>query len=163
MQRKKGFTLVELLVALVCAALVLSMITAAVIFLTKMNDGATNESKTLFQLQTVKDFVQKNTSKDLGDFGVLDFNYKVEDGKVLHRTVVADESGNPQIREEQVVVSNSLIEDITFSSKEGTVSGNTVKIFTCTITYDGGQTFEFVAYTKTTPTTPTETDPTPQP
>lgn len=157
MQRKKGFTLVELLVALVCAALVLSMITAAVIFLSKMNNGATNESKTLFQLQTVKDFVQKNTKIDLENFGILDFNYKVEDGKVIHKTVVADESGNPQTLEEQVVVSNSLIEGITFSSKTENVSSNTVKIFTCTITYDGGQTFEFVAYTKT------ETEPTPQP
>lgn len=151
MQRKKGFTLVELLVALVCAALVLSMITAAVIFLSKMNNGATNESKTLFQLQTVKDFVQKNTKIDLENFGILDFNYKVEDGKVIHKTVVADESENPQTLEEQVVVSNSLIEGITFSSKTENVSSNTVKIFTCTITYDGGQTFEFVAYTKTTP------------
>lgn len=162
MQRKKGFTLVELLVAIVCATLVLSMVTSAVIFLTRMNDGATNESKTLFQLQTIKDFVQQNAESDMTNVPYnLDDCYTVEDGKVLHKTWsdIPNEDNTYSPNEPVVVVENHLIENIEFNEQDETVDGNEVKIFTCTITYDGGQTFVFVAYTQTSTSTseqPTE-------
>lgn len=142
MQRRKGFTLAELLVAIVCASLVLSMVTAAAIFLSRMNDGAVTESKTLFQLQTLKTYVQTNAENDYAN-GNLNQNYVIEDGRVFHRVYISDGSGVTW--EDTVIFENSSIENITFTHKPEN-PGSGPFVITCTVTYGEGRIFEFIAY-----------------
>lgn len=152
MRQKKGFTLVELLVAMVCAALVLSMVSAAAIFLARMNDGAVEESQTYYQLQTLEAFVKSRIETDFENADsteldqALESLYTVSAGTVKYGT--ADET----------VVANSAIEGIEFSVNSEawyvTASGSTeqkettVTTVKCIVTFDGGQQFAFVALAK---------------
>ncbi len=58
-QKKKrtGFTLVELLVAMLCASLVLTMVGGTVVFMTKTTDELIDVSEEAYKISTMKEYI----------------------------------------------------------------------------------------------------------
>lgn len=96
---KKGFTLVEVIVALACSTIVLSTIVGSFIFMKKMNTELMNRTGNLYKLRIVRTYINKNYVEG------MTFTY--DDGTIM----CGDE----------VVVKNSLIYNISFEKDSYTI------------------------------------------
>ena len=90
-KRKSGFTLVELLVAMVCASLVLSMIIGTVIFMMKTTNELISVSEENYKIKTMRDHILFH-STDLTTSDEYNIAYETGDGELLFNgsTVVND-------------------------------------------------------------------------
>ncbi len=88
MKEKKGFTLVELLVALACTTLVIAMVTGTFIFVNKSNDKIIEKANLYYQVQTVQKYVR---SLNLTE-GKIEPAFKRENGNIIHneKLIAAD-------------------------------------------------------------------------
>lgn len=59
-RKKKGFTLVELLVALACAALFLAVVSSSVYFISKLGKNVISESSSLYKMGALGDYIREN-------------------------------------------------------------------------------------------------------
>lgn len=140
MRRKKGFTLVELLVAIVCATLVLSMVSAAAVFLSRVGDGALNDGQTYYQLQTLKAVIKEDVENNQSSYSQYDSaeeiantmqnKFSVENGSLIYK------------KSDNKSVTFSFIEAVSFKAEQS----DSEIIVRCIVTYDDGQTYKFVAY-----------------
>lgn len=125
---------------MVCGTLVLAMISTAAVFLSRMNNGAVKESRTLYQLQTVEMFVKEKIDyKNISDITTATL-FGVSDGTVFFNAdgINAESPGE----NDTVVVTDSEITSIAFAEE----TDGTATIVKCTISYDEDQSFTFVAY-----------------
>ncbi len=81
--KKKGFTLVELLVAIACGTIILTTVITSLYFISRMGNKLTSNSSNLYKISIVRDYIVKNDIKD----GVV-----VIDGDVIinEKTIVYD-------------------------------------------------------------------------
>lgn len=117
MKTNKGFTLVELLVAILCTTLTLSMIMATFIFLTRTSDKVIGESENLYKIQSVKTYIIHHYQGTLPEPN----EYIVSEGIVYHLT--------------NIVVTDSKIETIRFDETDGFIQ--------CKIIYEN-QIYQFI-------------------
>lgn len=82
MKRKKGFTLVELIVAIACSSIVLLGMVSSVYFLYKMNDKVLSDSSINYNISKVKDQILDNEYFDESKFEVSNKSL-LYDGKVI--------------------------------------------------------------------------------
>ncbi len=115
-----GFTLVEVLVAMLCGTLVLGMVTGAVVFLTGATDKLLREGRTLHRTKAVYDYI---CSLQLNDDKSANEEFSVECGSLKRNGI-------------EVLWVEGL-EEIVFSSKDGFVY--------CNLLYADRAAFSFVA------------------
>ncbi len=90
MNKKNGFTLVELLVAIACTTLVIAMVTGTFIFVNKSNDRIIEKANLYYQVQTVQKYVR---SLNLTSEQIVPA-FKFENGNVIHNEkLIAADSG----------------------------------------------------------------------
>lgn len=82
MKRKKGFTLVELIVAIACSTIVLLSLTSSVYFIYRMNDKVLSDSSINYNISKVKNQILDNQYFDESKFDVSDKNL-LYDGKAI--------------------------------------------------------------------------------
>ena len=63
--KKKGFTLVELLVALMCTTLVFGMVFSTVHFISRVNGDLLEKSSDLYHLSSLDDLVRGKTDDEI--------------------------------------------------------------------------------------------------
>lgn len=117
---RRGFTLAEMLVAMLCGVLVLGMITATVVFLTGETDRLLRDSRTLHRTKAVYDYI---CSLQLNDDAAANEEFSVECGTLKRNGVE--------------ILQVDGLEEIAFSSKDGFVY--------CKLTYSDRAAFSFVA------------------
>ncbi len=123
---KKGFTLVEVLVAMFCSILILGSVTGSLIFVNKINNELVSKTSNLYKLRVLEKYIVDNYSKDMSE------NIKINNGDVIYNDIV--------------IVKNTLIinNGISFT----TINSSTTYTQTnCSITYDGNNgknTFSFI-------------------
>ncbi|MBR2722103.1 MAG: type II secretion system protein [Clostridia bacterium] len=105
--KQSGFTLVELLVAMVCATLAISMIISTLFFITFSTDELIRQSSEGYRIKTVKRYIlqQGHTSNPSGDYTVNPEDKTLSYHDTDHDTVT-------------VIVSDTEILDIQFSDDE---------------------------------------------
>lgn len=59
-RKRKGFTLVELLVALACAALFLACVSASMVFISRLGGKVLADSSDLYKLGSLCDYIREN-------------------------------------------------------------------------------------------------------
>jgi hypothetical protein len=119
-KKHRGFTLPELLVALLCGMLVLGMLTGAAIFLTKGSNKLLGGGRELFQTKAAYDYI---CSLNLTDCTLANNVFSVEDGALIHNGVE--------------ILEDTALEQVVFTSKDGFVY--------CELTYTDRPTLSFVA------------------
>lgn len=119
-QTQRGFTLAEVLVAMLCGVLALGVMTGTLIFLTGATDELLCKGRTLHRTKAVYDYI---CSLRLSDEKSANEEFSVESG-VLKR------NGSEVLRVEK-------LETITFFSKDGFVY--------CRLIYADQAAFSFVA------------------
>ncbi|MBR2926860.1 MAG: type II secretion system protein [Clostridia bacterium] len=99
--KQSGFTLVELLVAMVCATLAISMIISTLFFITFSTDELIRQGSEGYRIKTVKRYIlqQEHTSNPSSDYKI-----NPEDKTLSHH--------------DTVIVSDTEILDIQFSDDE---------------------------------------------
>ena len=89
-QKQSGFTLVELLVAMLCATLVISMVVSTLLFITLSTDELIQTSSQTYQIQNIKRYIlsQKHTENPENEYVVKD-----EENTLLHNgTVIVNDT-----------------------------------------------------------------------
>ncbi len=119
-KKHRGFTLVELMVALLCGMLIHGMMTGAAVFLTKSSNELIDGGRSLHHTKAVYDYI---CSLHLTDYSVANDEFSVENG-ILKRNGIE-------------ILSALELEDIDFASKDGFVY--------CELTYADRTTVSFVA------------------
>lgn len=90
---KKGFTLVELLVAMAVSSLLLSTLTYLTISIIQLNNEILVDSKTQYQIKVLMNYVQKNyQSGDDVSLIAGDGVYYTKDGESVANRVIEDEN-----------------------------------------------------------------------
>lgn len=117
---QRGFTLVELLVALLCSMLVLGMLAGAAVFITRTSRELMNKGSSLFRTKAVYEYV---CSLHLSDSDIANGDLSIENGALIHNGAV--------------ILQTEDIEEITFSSEDGFIY--------CELTYTDLTTISFVA------------------
>ena len=117
---QRGFTLVELLVALLCSMLVLGMLAGAAVFITRTSRELMNKGSSLFRTKAVYEYV---CLLHLSDSDIANGDLSIENGALIHNGAV--------------ILQTEDIEEITFSSKDGFIY--------CELTYTDRTTISFVA------------------
>lgn len=67
--KKKGFTLVEIVVALACATIILASITSVLYFLSSANKEIIDESSDLYKITIIRDEICRN-SENINDIEI---------------------------------------------------------------------------------------------
>ncbi len=117
---KKGFTLVELLVAIFCASIFLTTLITALIFVQKVNKNLVSKSSDLYKIRNVKDYILDNYSD--GD------TILIEGDDVIYYIYESQES--------KTIASNTKIKNISIELDE-----NNYKV--CKIEYSNNKNKEF--------------------
>lgn len=103
---KKGFTLVEVLVSIVCASIALLMITTTLILIINLNNNIMDSSSNYYKVSTIREYVTKNCNED---------NYNT----------IENSSNGDIIFNEYTIVNISNIQSISTSKTEVTSTSNT--------------------------------------
>lgn len=135
MRKSKGFTLVELLVAIAVSVVVMALVGTTLVFLHRLDTNAITSSETMHQIQVVRDFVlqSQDVATELSQSSQQDEPITdlivVEDGKILFdQTVIATDS--------------KQISQVSFAKKG--------EFWQCTIVYGENQTYQFFVTKVTT-------------
>lgn len=142
--KRKGFTLIEVLVALACSIIVIGTITGSLIFVNKINTQLIKTSSTLYRVKEIKHYILDNY-KDGDDCRKVndDIVYFIKDdtnGKVIFTDSNIDE-----------VCIDTQDPDYKYTKNETDSNGNTIsetyyKYTTCTIKYNqnGNKKYKFI-------------------
>ena len=83
-QKQSGFTLVELLVAMLCATLVISMVVSTLFFITFTTDELIDISADTYRVQTIKTYILQQNYKSLPSVE----EYSIDDKVLSHGNTV---------------------------------------------------------------------------
>lgn len=123
---KKGFTLVELLVAIAVGTLVLALIVTSIYFLYRIQDTGLGQSQSLYTMQNIKNYIINEYN--VGDtIDSLNGKYEISNGKFIDKSL---EEGKREILTCKLIPDSA--NNIIFKPN------NDGKFIQCIITYDGG-------------------------
>lgn len=135
--KKKGFTLVEVLVAMFCSILILGSIAGSLVFIEKINTKLISKTSNLYKLRVLEKYITDNYVDDMKNN-----SFTVSDGNVTYNN--------------NVIIKDSLIIDdgIIFTEEIETYYTHTI----CTISYNdsGIKEFKFIANITSTTSDKTE-------
>lgn len=136
---KKGFTLVEVLVAMFCSILILTTITGSLIFIEKMNTQLIDKTSNLYKIRVVEKYIKNNYTEEM--------TLNVKDGNVYYGSTMIVE--NSLIVDEGIKFNSEAYDDKYNKINDEDSSSSSVKYIhtTCTITYNEGveKQFTFIA------------------
>lgn len=112
-RKKKGFTLVELLVTLACAAVFLACLSASMVLLSRLGGRVLDQSADQYKLGVLADYVRSLDLRDTADAPVF----------------VVDDDGGVSAGE-RLLFSASNISDVSFFREGGFIR--------CRVEYDAG-------------------------
>ena len=87
---KKGFTLVEILVAIACSTIVFLSVTSSVYFIYRMNNKVLSESSINYNVSKVKNYILDNEYFDENKFDVSDKNLFYDGKKISNGVEIVD-------------------------------------------------------------------------
>ena len=135
MRKSKGFTLVELLVAIAVSVVVMALVGTTLVFLHRLDTNAITSSETMHQIQVVRDFVLQ--SQDVAN--QLQSNSQ-QDEPITNLIVVED--GNILFDQTVIATDSKQISQVSFAQKG--------EFWQCTIVYGENQTYQFFVTKVTT-------------
>jgi len=131
MNKRKGFTLIEVVVAVACSAVLIGGISACYIMITGLNDAVIKNSANLYKIASIRDYIVNNYDDAFSESIVYD-----SVGGTSSLVAISDD-GDVSIASE-TVASDTQITKISFTVKDG--------LSFCNITYNDGadKTYSFV-------------------
>jgi len=123
-EKKSGFTLVELLVAMLCATLATAMVVGTTLFITHSTDELIQVGSDTYNVQSIKDYIlSKNHKSNPQDEYVINS----EDNTLSHNdTVIAKETQILKIEfsdDENFIYCNLVFQDESYRFVAGTKKG----------------------------------------
>ncbi len=129
--KRKGFTLIEVLVGMACSLIVIGTITGSLIYVNKVNTELITKSSTFYKVRQVKKYI-------LEHYEVKDYLIVSKDGVVTYYTKAGKDT---------MIVTSSKITDIDIVDNDTNYKINDNLYYTtCTITYkeNGDKTYKFI-------------------
>lgn len=87
MKKKKGMTLIEIIVAIACSTIVIGTIVSSLLFVTRINDQLLNKSSTLYKVEVLKKYIIENYKTDM-EFTCSDGNVFYNDKKIVENSLI---------------------------------------------------------------------------
>lgn len=87
MKKKKGMTLIEIIVAIACSTIVIGTIVSSLLFVTRINDQLLNKSSTLYKVEALKKYIIENYETDM-EFTCSDGNVFYNDKKIVENSLI---------------------------------------------------------------------------
>ena len=134
LQKKKGFTLVEVLVVILISGLVLSMVATAMIFITSSSGELIHHAEDIDMAKNIEKYLRDNWENVSIKEDII---WNIDNGnEVEFSSFAIDENGNLiELEEEKTVFSNTGLTN--FEIK------NDNDIIKCYMKFDSGKEFEF--------------------
>ncbi len=135
MRKSKGFTLVELLVAIAVSVVVMALVGTTLVFLHRLDANAISSSETMHKIQVVRDFV-------------------LQSQEVANQLQGQSQDGNPitdllSVQDDQILFGQTVI--VTDCKQISQVSfAKNGEFWQCTIVYGENQTYQFFVTKVTT-------------
>lgn len=82
LQKKKGFTLIEVLVVMLIATLMFSLVGGAMVFVTTMTDQVMQQSEEIDMAKNIEKYLRK-TMQDSLDINLIDGDLVKENGEII--------------------------------------------------------------------------------
>lgn len=122
MKKKKGMTLIEIIVAIACSTIVIGTIVSSLLFVTRINDQLLNKSSTLYKVEVLKKYIIENYEPYM-EFTCSDGNVFCNDKKIVENSLINDVKFNGEIGIKNGVECNIVYADVsnyifTFKYKE---------------------------------------------
>ncbi len=125
-KKRKGFTLVELLVTIACSTIIFMTISASMLFVSKMNKNLLSKSSNLYKLNVLKSYILNNYTTDA--------SIEVDNGDVYFVQTTGDYS-------KKIIVTNTSITSVTINEENFINNVESTNYYiVCRINYDESNT-----------------------
>ena len=134
LQKKKGFTLVEVLVVILISGLVLSMVASAMIFITTSTGDLVHQAEDIDMAKNIEKYLRDNwVNVSINE----DIIWNIDNGnEVEFSSFAIDENGNlVELEEEKTVFSNTGLVNFKITNDDG--------IIKCYMKFDSKKEFTF--------------------
>jgi prepilin-type N-terminal cleavage/methylation domain-containing protein len=135
LQKKKGFTLVEVLVVILISGLVLSMVAGAMIFVTNSSGELIHQAEDIDMAKNIEKYLRNLVDRDLEDIVWTEFEIDIKGNDRENRYFSIDESGNFIDNSGQKIFSDTGLTDFEIKIDNG--------IIKCYMKFDSKKEFTF--------------------